>query len=280
MKSICFVWVLLLVFSFNAPVQAQVLDLYDDFSAPLLSPEHWIGRDTNSQGSVVLEGSLRIATEPLLGYRGLNMGLRAWGNTGVDTGVESAQKRLVFVDGSAISTILATVQVKKYQVKGCLGNTDPSEIRARLGGAFFNATVPAPPSLIDDVFAFVDVRRVSTSTAKAPVLEAFGAVSRCLDDACATSEPLGTTSLGPVRVDQKVKLRVTWDRDFNRFIFQKGTGAPVIVEYTVSDASPPSAQFGGFKRLEIMQRMANCTADRTTCGMDVFFDNVYINPQP
>jgi len=72
--------------------------------------------------------------DPLHGYTGLDLVNRSYGSTADDAGITSENTRMIITDGAAVSTIAATVQVKKLAVTGCGANSNASESRARIGG--------------------------------------------------------------------------------------------------------------------------------------------------
>jgi hypothetical protein len=81
-----------------------------------------------------------------------------------------------------------------------------------------------------------------------------------------------------VSTGEWVKLRITWDQA-GHFIFQKGKSPEVSLSYSpLSDTSPPGAEDGGLKRLDIYELVANCTSlPRPVGHIEVYFDDVSIN---
>jgi hypothetical protein len=267
----------------STPASAQVV-IYDNFEAKVLNPENWFGNDGSSNAGVfILESGRQIKTEPLFGFKGVNIFNRSYASQGSDTGNASSNTRLFF-NGSNISTIQATVLVKKIQATGCSAvNTFATSPRVRIGGAFFNAgaVAPTPGDQTNDVFAFVTVGRELDSTNPAKVLDIQGTVFRCGDAGCsgANSTQIGEELLGTVKVNQKVKVRVTWDPGADRFVFQKGKGPEVAIAYTGNnDVFGPGTVNGGNKRLEVNHQLPNCTsAPRPVAYMEAYFDDIKVN---
>jgi hypothetical protein len=74
---------------------------------------------------------------------------------------------------------------------------------------------------------------------------------------------------------------MTWDRDNNQFIFQKGKDKEFVVTYGVNDDNGPGGPNGGMKRLEIQNFLPNCTSDPRPAGyIEASFDNVKVNAPP
>ena len=82
--------------------------------------------------------------------------------------------------------------------------------------------------------------------------------------------------LGLVKLGEMTRLRVQWDRENHRFIFQRGGDPEVVAPYTVSDTAPAS---DSRKTLEITSMsVANCTATpRPVAFIEALFDDVMVN---
>jgi hypothetical protein len=254
--------------------------VYDKFEGKVLNPDDWFGKEGSDPGVFALESWRQIKVEPLFGFRGLDMANRSYASEGSDTGNSAAYTRLHFADGTNVTSIQATVLVKKIQATGCDTNAFATFPRARIGGGFFNAgaVAPTPGNQTNDVFAFVGAGRPIDSTNSSNVLSLEGRVFLCNDSTCSTNTVIGSADLGTAKVNQKTKLRITWDPANNRFLFQKGKGAEVFVEYSQADDFAPGTSNGGNKRLEIYHQIANCTsAPRPVAYMEVFFDDIKVN---
>jgi hypothetical protein len=283
MKSamICFTVTGLLLIGSLAGAR-ETLVLYDNFEGKTLDPEKWFGGQGTDSGMVTLETSRLIKNETLLGSKALSLFNRSYANTDSDSEHSTASTRIFFSDGSNIKAIEATVLVKKVQVPECSTNDFVTDIRARIGGAFFNAGEPTPGSSTNDVWAQVTVGRTLDSEDPVDTLHVYARVYRCDDSNCNDVTNIGTKQdLGTAKLNKKVKLRVTWDPDTNRFIFQKGKDEESVVTYGVNDDNEPGGSNGGMKRLEIQNFLPNCTSDPRPAGyIEVSFDNVKVNAPP
>jgi hypothetical protein len=278
MKTIFLFLTVLLILLFCTGVQAQNPPVYDDFNGKVLDPAKWFSVDSSSSdGCIVLEDGLKIKTEPLYGYRGLNMNLRAYGDDVSNTDQKYVWKQVWMPVGGNVTTMIATIQVKSFQVTACAANTTPTETRIRMGGAFFNTVASTPGNQTNAVYAFVGI---GTST-DSQVLAVKGRAYQCTNADCSTTTPVGQeVDLGTTKLNKKTKLRITWDFSNNRFIFQMGRGTEAYLDYAVADQAPPSTNYGGAKRLQIRHGLANCTAARTTAALDVFIEDVMIERSP
>ncbi len=270
-----------LLIATGIPSQAQKLELFEDFESKYIDPDKWVGAEGAGTGVLILESGRLLKAEPTYGYRGLDLIQRAYANMANNTGASSASTGLYFRDGRDLRTIQATIQVKKIQMATCSTNAATvSESRARMGGTFFNTGTPFPNgSYQNDVFAYISLVRTSSDSPSDP-LSIVAKVFICDDENCINTTPIGSADLGSVAVNQKVKLRLTWEPDKNRFVFQKGKGAELSINYSVSDTNFPGAPLGGAKRLQIHHyAIPNCTdttSPRPYNYMDVFFDSVYV----
>ena len=262
----------------------ESLVLYDNFEGKTLNPEKWYGSAETGQGMVTLEISRLVKNETLLNSKALSLSNRSYVNTGSHDGTSTAHNGVVFVDGTNIKTIVATVLVKKIQVPECTSNVvDPFEtfVRARIGGAFFNTGTPTEGSYLNDVYAWIGVGRTVPAEDPPDTLHVYARVTHCTNASCGTTQWISYEDpydLGTVKLNKKVKLRITWDPDNDRFIFQKGKGLEVPISYVgYSDASIPGASNGGTKRLQIQNILPNCTDEPRLFGyIDASFDDVMV----
>jgi len=267
----------------SAQAQVEPLVLYENFNATskILDPEKWCGSESYTASDRGLESARQIKKEPTYGYMGLDILNRAYGDIGSDSGTSNVFNRVIFRNGENINAIKATVQVKKVQATGCTANLSETKTQARIGGFFFNTGPRTADSATNDVWATIYVERSSNSTDPPNVLEITGEVRHCTNSTCSTTTLIGTQDLGTVKLDKKVILRITWDPQNDRFIFQKGKDPEVYITYdtaTYPESFSPGASYGGFKRLDVAHYVANCTSLPRTMGfMDVFFENVYVN---
>ncbi len=198
----------------SVPVSAvEPLALYDNFNAPLIDPDRWFGSEFSFLGAE--------AVREIFGNR-LHMRYRGYGDTGSNSDTMFDLFRLNFADADAVTAMKATVRVTNVESTGCAANGSPTQARASLNGFFFNTRTPTPGSAENDVLAAIRVRRLSDSTDPAGVLQVVAVVIHCGDANCFTGPFLGFINLGTVAVGDKVTLRIQWDPDNNRFIFQRG----------------------------------------------------------
>jgi hypothetical protein len=261
--------------------------LYDNFEGKTLDPEKWYGIGGTDSGMVALELSRLMKNEALLNSKALNLSNRTYVRDDSSSGISSAHNGIVFADGSNIKTIVATVLVKKIQMPECsLNVVNPFDtfVRARIGGTFFNTGTPTPGSYLNDVFAWIGVGRTVPSEDPPDTLHVYARVMRCDDPTCGNTTWVGYEDpydLGTVKLNKKVKLRITWDPGLNRFIFQKGKDAEFYITYTYDDDNPSGASNGGVKRLQIQNILPNCTDEPRLAGyIDASFDNVMVNAVP
>ena len=279
----CTVVLIVILIGISAQAQVEPLVLYENFNATskLLDPEKWCGSESYTASDRGLESARQIKKEPTYEYMGLNILSRAYGDIGSNSGVSTVYNRVIFRNGENINSIKATVQVKKVQATSCTANLSETKALARIGGFFFNTGPRTADSATNDVWATIYVERSSNSTDPSNVLEITGEVHHCTNSNCGTTTLIGTQALGTVKLDKKVILRITWDPQNDRFIFQKGKDPEVYITYesaTYPESFSPGASYGGFKRLDVAHYVANCTSLPRTMGfMDVFFENVYVN---
>jgi hypothetical protein len=167
------------------------------------------------------------------------------------------------------------VQVDDAAATSCPSNPDATFAMALLAGRFFNTATPTHGSGEHDVVAFIGVRRVSISTAPPDVLRVVSGVIHCVDARCMDSQNLHFQDLGPMKRGERARLRVQWDRDNHRFIFQRDDHPEILAPYAVSDTASPGIQA---KLLDAIHLVPNCTATpRPMAFIEVLFDDVLVN---
>lgn len=239
--------------------------LYDDFNAGPINPDKWWGSEWSRWG----EENRRIAGTGLLRMR-----YTSYAGTASNTGGWHSGLHLNFMNPDAITQIQATTRVQNWAMVGCPGNTD-TETRTRIliYGSFFNAGTPTPGSNLDNVYAYIMLRRRVGSTDGPDLFRAEA--YRCTDATCTTRTSLGFLTLGLVPMGTFVTLSVIWDQPNHQFIYQFAGAPPITQPYAWSDTNPPSYVF---KQLSIVNSVPNCTSPpRPFAFMSGRYDDVYVN---
>jgi hypothetical protein len=256
----------------GVPVYAlERLVPYDDFNAAHIDPDKW-------SGGVYGDASTE-AIRQLQDHR-LRLAYRSYGKTEADRGSLWHNQSLVFPNSATITAIQATVQVTDAMATGCRGNPRSTETVAILGGFFFNTATPTPPGWVNEVMAGFRLVRTSDASEPPDVLRVHSFVLHCKEKwDCHPLDPrtkLHLQNLGLVKLGEMTRLRVQWDQENHRFIFQRGGDPEIVAPYTVSDTSPPGSD--SKKWLTITNGVANCTATpRPVAFIDALFDDVMVN---
>jgi len=246
----------------------EPLKLYDNFDQALINFDKWRGDQFQTGG--FYQELVRKTTPEDHHLRLLN---RSYGNIYSQSGNTLNLFRVAFTIPSTITAIRSRVQVRNVESTGCPDLT-PTQATAQILGFFFNS---GP----GDVIAGVALRRRSDSTDPPGVLEIFYFVNQCTDADCIQSHPLvdgGEGLLGTVNTGEWVRLLVQWDNTSlpqHRFIFQRDSGTPKIISYSVPDGAPSGVQL---KTLGADNFVASCSGFGKPVGMvDALFDNVFVN---
>src|SRR5215510_1056030 len=109
---------------------------------------------------------------------------RSYGKTDSDKGQDSGGLFLSFPNLAAVTAIKATVQVKDVGTTGCPSNSEATRVSTFLGGP-------------------------------------FSRVGQCMTADCKESTWLHSRYLGSIKRGESATLRVQWDHDHHRFIFQR-----------------------------------------------------------
>ena len=243
---------------------------YDDFNATHLDPDKWFGWTCWTEPRSASTEAIRQIQD-----NRLRLVYRAYGRTDSDSGKSRNELGLIFHDSAAVTAIKATVQVTDVAATGCPGNPEATDALAMLYGRFFGTVPSTPGSAANDVVAAIGVVRRSNSTDPPDILRVRCGVSHCTNAECTTYSELHNQDLGPVKRGEMVRLRVQWDRDNHRFIFQRDDDPEVLAPYTVSDSAPPGIQV---KLLDALHFVPNCTATpRPVAFIEAFFDDVMVN---
>lgn len=244
---------------------------YDDFNATQIDPDRWFGMGggTEEPISAITEAIRQIQDNRL------RLLYRSHGRTDSDSGMSRNEFFLMFSNSAAVTAIKATVQVTDAAAASCPGNPEATIAAAILGGVFFSTAPSTPGSAVNNVAAFIGLSRESDSTDPPDILRVKSGVIHCANANCMASSMLYSQDLGPVKLGEMVRLRVQWDRDNHRFIFQRDDNPEVLAPYTVSDSAAPGIQI---KYLNAIHLVPNCTATpRPAAFIEAFFDDVMVN---
>jgi len=249
---------------------AERLVPYDDFHATQIDPDKWLGIESYSEP----RGASTEAIRQIQDNR-LRLVYRSYGRTDSDSGISRNVFLLMFQNSAAVTAIKATVQVTDAAATSCPGNPEATIAGAVLGGRFFSTAPSTPGSAANDVVATIRLVRRSDSTDPPDVLRVRSGVFHCANAVCTAGSPIHFQDLGPVKLGEMVRLRVQWDRDNHRFIFQRDDDPEVLAPYTVSDSGPPGDQV---KLLVALNLVSNCTATpRPVAFIEALFDDVMVN---
>ncbi len=255
-----------LIMSVPALAQSSWI-LYDSFSAPLIDPAKWFGSESSpGMGTEAIRAAV---------FGRLSMFYRSYGSTSSDSGGTDSGLGLVVTNPDAITGIRGDVTIWNAAMTTCPANLEEStQVRARVGGRFFNAGTPIPGSFLDDVAARIIVRRVATTSDPSGIFQVRGSVFRCTDAECNDTVTLGAVTLGTVGIGQPASIGVAWDQDFKKFVFQFGSATAEIPYFDLPDVAQPGRPG---KSADIQLLVSNCqSAPRSTASLGVFFDNIMV----
>ena len=246
---------------------AERLVPYDDFNTTHIDPAKWFGGEFGGAGT---EAIRQIQDNRL------HLVYRSSAKTDSDRGRPRNELGLIFRNSAAVTAIKAAVQVTDAAATRCPSNPEATIAWAMLGGLFFNtATYATPGSAVNDVGASIHIVRRSDSTDPPDVFRVRSGVFHCANAACTAVSELHFQDLGSVQRGEMARLRVQWDRDKHRFIFQRDDNPEVFAPYTVSDSAPPGIQV---KLLDALHLVPNCTATpRPVAFIEALFDDVLVN---
>jgi hypothetical protein len=243
---------------------------YDDFNATHIDPDKWFG----GEYGVTFPGASAEAIRQVQDNR-LRLVYRSYGQTDSDSGRPRHELVLIFRNSAAVTAIQAAVQVTDGTATSCPGNPEPTIVWAMLGGRFFGTAPATPGGEVKDMVALIGIMRGSGFTAPPDILRARSVVFYCANAPCTTGSELHSQDLGPVKRGEMARLRVQWDRDNHRFIFQRDDNPEVFAPYAVSDTAPPGIQV---KLLDAVHFVPNCTATpRPVAFIEALFDDVLVN---
>jgi hypothetical protein len=271
MKPVLQCAVMLVVVLIGVPgYTVEPLAPYDDFNATHLNPDKWFG----GEYSPAFPSASTEAIRQLQDHR-LRLVYRSYGQTDADSGRLRSELVLMFRDPAAVTAIQAAVQVTDVATTGCPGNPERTVAWANLGGRFFGSAASTPEGEVRDMVAFIGIIQVSGTTDLPEIFQARAVVFYCANRPCTAGMELHRRDLGPVTRGEVVRLRVQWDRDNHRFIFQRDDAPEVFAPYAVSDTAPPGI---AVKLLDAMLFVPKCTAmPRPMAFIDAWFDDVMVN---
>jgi hypothetical protein len=271
MKPILHSAVMLVVILFGMPGYAtERLVSYDDFNTTHINPHRWFGGEFSTAFP-------RWSTEAIRQIQDhkLRLMYRSYGATNAATSTIRSDFVLMFSDPTAVTAIQAAVTVTDAVAAGCPGNPDPTVARAALGGRFLGGAASTPEGEARDMVAVIGITRVSDATDPPDVFRTQSVVFYCANRPCTIGKTLHSRDWGPVTRGHTARLRVQWDRDNHRFIFQRDDHPEVFAAYAVSDTDPPGTPV---KLLNAMQFVPDCTATpRPMAFIDALFDDVMVN---
>jgi hypothetical protein len=271
MNTILHCAVMLVVVLLGVPGDAaERLVPYDDFNATQINPDKWFG----SEYSPAFPSASTEAIRQLQDAR-LYLRYRSYGPTDADGGRLRSELALLFRTPAAVTAIQAVVQVTDVVATECPGSPERTAASANLGGRFFGTAPSTPDGDVTDTVAFIGMFRGSGSAAPPDELRARSLVFQCANRPCTAGSELHRQDLGPVKRGERVRLRVQWDRDQHRFIFQRDDAPEVLAPYAVAGTAPPGI---AAKVLNAMHFVPNCPATpRPMAFIEAWFDDVMVN---
>jgi hypothetical protein len=237
---------------------AEPLAPYDDFMATNIAPDKW--RDGGEAIRELRDNQLHLVFE-------------SHGQTDSNRGRPRETFVQIFRDSAAVTAIQAKVRVTDVKAQGCSSNPAPTVASAMIGGVFFGTPTGGSGGTVRDTVAFIGVG--SDSSASSDMLWTRSTVYFCANRDCTYGTELHGQFMGAVKRGETVTLRIQWDRDNHRFIFQRGDAPEVIAPYAVSDTEPPGTPV---KFLSAMHFVPNCTTTpRPMAYIEAWFDDVRVN---
>jgi hypothetical protein len=181
----------------------------------------------------------------------------------------------MFRDPAAVTAIQAAVQVTDMAITSCPANPEPTVTLAMIGGRFFGIPGSTPDGQVTDMIAYIGISAVPGAVGPRDVFQTGAVVFFCANQLCTSGVALARRDLGPVKRGEIVRLRVQWDRDNHRFIFQRDDAPEVFATYAASDTHPPSI---AVKMLDAILFVPRCTSTpRPMAFIEAWFDDVMVN---
>jgi hypothetical protein len=256
-------WLTLLISMVSSTAISAVEDLvpYDDFETGGINSSNW---QFSVARRFVENGKLKMRH-------------KMFGRTNADKGRSSGGVFMPFQKPEAITGIEATVVIKGLRNTRCPANAAASLSMFRIFGAYFNTSVVpnTPGDVLDDVLVDLHVEQESGTSQVNDNLAVVASIDRCILKDCDDTESLFYQNLGSALRGEEIKLKVQWDKDNHRFIFQYDDNAPVFANYKESDTSPPGSNY---KELRVQNFPVSCASGPATItAMTALVDDVMLN---
>ena len=266
-------FVILVLLLTGSVTTGSAQSLYDNFKAPKISPDKWVGGEGASL--------LGLETTRAIENGQLRLRNRSVGFTASDSGFGTNFVFLGLPDPQAAGYMRATVTATNANEVGCSGNTTPTQSFVGLVGSFFNAGTPTNGDATDDVIAAVGISSDSDKIAASQSPEVVFYVLRCADQGCNTFTVLDSGSLRSIAVGTPALLQLFWNPLNHIFAFfydEANRTFSHVSSYAgvVTDTSPPGLPF---KHLQAQNNVANCTTvPRPVANVSALYDRVFLAP--
>jgi hypothetical protein len=249
---------------------AERLVPYDDFNATHIDPDKWFGGEYSPAFPTASTEALRQLQD-----NRLRLVYRSYGPTDSDSGKLRSELGLRFREPAAVTAIQASVQVTDMAITSCPANPEYPVALAMVGGRFFGIPGSTPEGGVTDMVAYIGISAVPGAAGPPDVFQARAVVFFCANQPCTSGMALDRRDLGPMKRGEIARLRVQWDRDNHRFIFQRDDAPEVFAPYAASDTHPPSIPV---KMLDAILDVPRCTATpRPMAFIEAWFDDVMVN---
>ena len=271
-------FVILVLLLTGSVTTGSAQSLYDNFKAPKISPDKWVGGEGASL--------LGLETTRAIENGQLRLRNRSVGFTASDSGFGTNFVFLGLPDPEATGDMKATVTVTGVNDVGCIGNTTPTLSFAGLIGSFFNAGTPTNGDATNDIVAAVGISSDSDRIAAGKRPQVVSYVLQCTNQSCDTFTVLDFNKLRSIVLGTQATVELVWGSfpplANQNFSFKESEpGKPTVTHVysyagVLTDTSSPGIPF---KHLQAQNNVANCTtAPRPVADISALYDNV--NPAP
>ena len=256
------------------PIVAQeTLVLYDDFTATTLDPDRWLGLDSG----VTQEQVRQIKSNVLILASRVYSDPAGFGRTGV-SGVR-------FTNPTQVTAIAADLRVMDVESVSCA--VLPAFTRASVtvsGSFFYGGGITPRDGRKNDVRAGITIRRDSNAVDPEGALQATATVSQCTNSDCSSAITLPGKFINfeSVPLKKRVPIRVEWDAEGDRFVFQIGDSGLEFISYADSPTVSLPEQPAGLdeKAIQVRNTVPGCAGARSIAHLDVQVGNVFVNASP